>query len=232
MRGTAVVTGANRGLGWHTAQQLGQLGYTVVCTTRRLKEAEQTAEALVAQGLDAVPYVLDVRLARDAEGLARELKARWGGVDVLVNNAGVFLDDGVRLFELDDETLETTLQTNLLGPLYLCRALIPMMMARGYGRVVNLSSGYGALSQMGPRITAYRVSKAGLNALTAVMAAEVAGMNIKVNAVCPGWVRTDMGGPQAHRDPAEAASDVVWAATLEEDGPSGAFLRYRQPIPW
>lgn len=232
MSAVAVVTGANRGIGWHTAQQLALLGYQVVLTARSAAAAERAAAQLREQGGRAWPFELDVRDSVGAARLAAWLGNHLGRVDLLINNAGVFLDDAVSLLDLDDATLHTTLNTNLLGPIYLCRALVPMMLAQNYGRIVNLSSGYGALNDMGPNIAAYRISKAGLNALTAVLAAELTGTNVKVNSVCPGWVRTDMGGPKANRDPAEAAADVVWAATLDDDGPSGAFLRYREHIPW
>ncbi|MBY6186328.1 SDR family NAD(P)-dependent oxidoreductase [Marinobacter hydrocarbonoclasticus] len=232
MTAVAVVTGANRGIGLHTAEQLASRGFQVVVTARSAASAETTAAGIRQSGGLALPYVLNVQDSGEVADFARWLNQHLGRVDILVNNAGVFLDDGVSLLDLDDETLMITLKTNLLGPIYLCRALVPMMLARNYGRVVNLSSGYGALNDMGPYIAAYRISKAGLNALTAELAAELVGTGVKVNSVCPGWVRTDMGGPQASRDPVEAAADVVWAATLDDDGPSGAFLRYRADIPW
>lgn len=185
MSAVAVITGANRGIGWHTAQQLAEQGYLVVLTARSAASAERAALALRELGGAAVPYELDVQDASAVAGLARWLDNHLGRVDLLINNAGVFLDDGVSLLDLDDATLLTTLHTNLLGPLYLCRALVPMMLAQNYGRIVNLSSGYGALNDMGPNIAAYRISKAGLNALTAELAAELTGSNVKINSVCP-----------------------------------------------
>ncbi|MBY6224451.1 SDR family NAD(P)-dependent oxidoreductase [Ferrimonas balearica] len=232
MSAVAVVTGANRGIGWQVALQLAERGFQVVLSARDAGAAECAAAEIRQRGGQALPYALNVRDPQAAAGLAGWLETHFGQVDVLVNNAGVFLDNDVSLMDLSDEVLNLTLQTNLLGPIYLCRALVPLMKAKGYGRIVNVSSGYGALNDMGPYIAAYRISKAGLNALTAELAAELTDTNIKVNSVCPGWVRTEMGGASATRSPEEAAADLVWAATLDEKGPRGAFLRYREVIPW
>ena len=122
------------------------------------------------------------------------------------------------------------LATNLIGPFLLCQTLIPLM--QGRGRVVNVSSGMGQLSEMGGGFPAYRMSKAGLNALTRIFARELEGTGVKVNAVCPGWVRTDMGGAGAARSVEEGVATTVWLATLPDDGPSGGLFRDRKPIPW
>jgi NAD(P)-dependent dehydrogenase (short-subunit alcohol dehydrogenase family) len=154
---------------------------------------------------------------------------------VLVNNAGVLLDmeaAGDSLFDARLETFEQTFETNVWGPLLLSQTLIPAMKERGYGRVVNVSSGMGQLSDMGSGSPAYRLSKTALNALTRILAHELRSTNVLVNAVCPGWVRTDMGGPAAPRTPQQGADTITWLATLPDDGPSGGFFRDRKPIPW
>ena len=153
---------------------------------------------------------------------------RFGRIDVLVNNAGIALD-GSRspvssVLEVSPEVVARTLDANTLGPLRLIQAVVPAMRARGYGRIVNVSSGLGQISGMGGSWPGYRMSKAALNALTRIVAAEVGSANIKVNAVSPGWVRTDMGGKDAPRSVAQGADTIVWLATLPDDGPSGLFF--------
>ena len=136
------------------------------------------------------------------------------------------------MFNASLETLTTTLKTNLYGPLLLAQELAPLMKQQHFSRFVNISSGMGQLSEMEGRMPAYRISKTALNALTRILAAETRGYNILVNSICPGWVRTDMGGPQAERTVEQGASGIIWAATLPNDGPTGGFFRDGQPIPW
>ena len=171
----------------------------------------------------------------------RRWPCTWNGkysrLDVLVNNAGVFLDpmppedpSASSVFRADIATVRYSMETNAYGPLRLCQALIPLM--RGRGRVVNVSSGMGQLSEMNGCCPGYRFSKAAINVLTRILADELRDTRIKVNSVCPGWVRTEMGGPNADRSVEEGADTIVWLATLPDDGPSGGFFRDRKPIPW
>ena len=234
----AVVTGANRGLGLETARQLAQRGMRVMMTSRSIGKGEMALEKLLAEGLDVLFQALDVTSENSIAELGAFIHSRCGRVDVLVNNAGVLLDShgeesgGASVFNASLETLTTTLKTNLYGPLLLAQELAPLMKQQHYGRIVNISSGMGQLSEMEGRMPAYRISKTALNALTRILAAETQGYNILVNSVCPGWVRTDMGGPQAERTVEQGASGIVWAATLPDDGPTGGFFRDGQPIPW
>ncbi|TKB49301.1 SDR family oxidoreductase [Ferrimonas sediminicola] len=228
----AVVTGSNRGLGWHVAHQLAEKGYHVVVCARSHEAATHVAESIRGRGGEASPFMLDVADAERIGALGNWLDQLFGGVEVLVNNAGVFLDEGQALSGLTLAQWQQTLDTNVTGAMLMCKMILPLMRPRGYGRIVNVSSGYGSLTEMGSLHPAYRVSKAALNALTRVVASEVADEGIKVNSVCPGWARTDMGGPQASRDPAESAAWITWAATLDPQGPNGAFLRDGKPIPW
>jgi NAD(P)-dependent dehydrogenase (short-subunit alcohol dehydrogenase family) len=227
---TALVTGANRGLGFETARQLGRLGYRVVASGRGAAKAERAAERLRAEGLDAIAYELDV--ASDAS-CAR--LGELGPVDVLVNNAGIIAEGGEpsrSALTVPADRLREAFETNTLGAYRATQALAPGMRERGYGRIVNVSSGMGQLSEMGSGNPAYRVSKTALNALTRIFAQELAGSGVLVNSVCPGWVRTDMGGPGARLEPEEGVETIVWAATLRDDGPTGLFFRNKQPIPW
>jgi NAD(P)-dependent dehydrogenase (short-subunit alcohol dehydrogenase family) len=157
-------------------------------------------------------------------------------LEILVNNAGILIDPldpaAGSVFHTKVDTLRRTYETNVYGPLQLCQALIPLMQVRGYGRVVNISSGMGQLSEMNGGYPGYRLSKTALNALTRIFADELKGTNILVNSVCPGWVRTDMGGPKASRSVEEGVYTIVWLATLPSGSPTGQFFRDRQPIPW
>ena len=195
---------------------------------REPAKGEAAAASLRARGLDVTPVALDVA---DPDSVARLAAAR-PEVDILVNNAGVYLDEGRRPLELDEAVLRDTLEVNLLGAFRLCRAFVPGMAARGWGRVASVSSGMGQLADMGGGSLAYRLSKTALNALTRVLAQEVDGRHVKVNAACPGWVRTDMGGAHATRPVEQGAETVVWLATLPEDGPTGGLFRDKRPIPW
>ncbi|HCK81669.1 MAG TPA: SDR family oxidoreductase [Candidatus Competibacter sp.] len=235
----AVVSGANRGLGLETVRQLAKRDIRVILTSRNAGKGEMAVEKLLAEGLDVLFHALDVTAENSVAELGAFIHSRCGRVDILVNNAGVSLDShgaeetgGASVFNASLKTLSATLQTNLYGPLLLAQELVPLMKQQHYGRIVNVSSGLGQLSEMEGKTPAYRISKTALNALTRILAAETQGFNILVNSVCPGWVRTDMGGPGAERTIEQGASGIVWAATLPEGGPSGGFFRDGQPIAW
>jgi NAD(P)-dependent dehydrogenase (short-subunit alcohol dehydrogenase family) len=233
----AVVSGAARGLGLETCRQLGRLGFRVLLTARDHARGMAAAEALRRDGLDVVFYPLDVTDTHSVQALAGHLEREYNRLDTLVNNAGVFLDpmppedpSASSLFRAQIATVRYSMETNAYGPMRLCQALIPLM--RGHGRVVNVSSGMGQLTEMNGCCPGYRFSKAALNVLTRILADELRDTGIKVNSVCPGWVRTAMGGPHAERTVDEGADTIVWLATLPDDGPSGGFFRDRRPIPW
>ena len=174
---------------------------------------------------------LDVASDESVRECAARLDRDGVEVDVLVNNAGVLLSGGI--LDVDDELVRETLETNLLGPLRTARVFMPPMLARGYGRVVNVSSGSGSLTEASPYTPAYSISKAALNMLTRQLAFAAEGRgDVKVNAMCPGWVRTDMGGRAAPRTPAEGADTIVWLATLPPDGPTNGFFRDRAAAAW
>ena len=229
-RRVALVSGGNRGIGREVAGQLAALGYTVVIGSRDLARGKQVAEEL---GEDVTALQLDVT---DAESIDRCIAAvgdEFGRLDVLVSSAGVTGGGwSTSAVDIDLDEVRETLETNLFGAWRLTQAALPLIRRNGYGRIVNISSGMGQLSDMGGHSPSYRVSKTGLNALTRMLTAELGEENILVNSVCPGWVRTDMGGPNARRSVEEGAETPVWLATLPDDGPRGGFFRDREPIPW
>ncbi len=233
-----VVTGANRGIGLAVTRQLAELGHSVVLTARDADAGERAAAGLRGEGYRVAFHPLDVCDAGQVERLRTCLLHEHGPPQVLVNNAGIVPDAGDpsdrgagSVLRLPDDVVRRGIDSNLLGPLALCRALVPPMVEAGWGRVVNVSSGMGALHDMEAGWPAYRVSKTALNALTRVLADECRGTGVLVNAVCPGGVRTRIGPPDG-RPVDEGAAGVTWAATLPDDGPTGGFFRDGEPIPW
>jgi NAD(P)-dependent dehydrogenase (short-subunit alcohol dehydrogenase family) len=224
------VSGGNRGIGREVAQELAQLGYRVVIGSRELAKGEKAAQEV---GDGVVARELDVTDEETIRKCIDSIAEEFGRLDVLVNNAGI-VGGGWRTsaVDVDLDDVRNTLDTNLFGPWRLTQAALPLMRRNGYGRIVNLSSGMGQLSDMRGHSPAYRVSKTGLNALTRILTAELEGENVLVNSCCPGWVRTDMGGRSAPRSLEEGADTPVWLATLPDDGPRGGFFRNREPIPW
>jgi NAD(P)-dependent dehydrogenase (short-subunit alcohol dehydrogenase family) len=224
---TALVTGANRGIGRAVCEALAARGgVDVVVAARRRDDAVATVEVL---GDRARAVQLDLSDPGTVEARVGEIEHAVGAIDILVNNAGI-MPPG-RGLDASVGEVSAALAVNTVAPFALIRALAPGMQARGWGRIVNLSSGWGSFAERFGGPLAYSVSKAALNALT-VTAADAVDPCVKVNAVCPGWVRTRMGGPDAHWSPEEAADTPVWLATLPDDGPTGGFFRRRRPISW
>lgn len=223
---TAVVTGANRGIGYEIARQLAQTGMQVIGTCRRAADGERATAQLADEGLSVRFDRVDVTV----EAAVREW-ANGTAADVLVNNAGIALDAWKSGLEVDLDTVRTTLEVNLIGALACCQAFLPGMVERGYGRVVNVSSQLGSLERMTGLTLAYRVSKTALNAVTRCLADEVKETDVLINSVCPGWVRTELGGADAPRDPEEAADTAIWLATLPSGGPNGGFFQDRERLP-
>ena len=216
--GTVLVTGAGRGLGREVGRRLAARGFTVLAGLRRPEPIP---------GLETLPLdVADEASVREAAALVR---ARHGRLDALVNNAGILLDGEGGLLDLPLDTLRRTLETNTLGPLRTAQAFAPLM-CKG-GRIVNVSSGGGQLSAPSIWAPAYCIAKTALNAVTVQLAIDGRREGVAVNSICPGWVRTDMGGENAPRDVAEAADTPVWLA-LDAKGPTGGFFSDRRKIDW
>jgi NAD(P)-dependent dehydrogenase (short-subunit alcohol dehydrogenase family) len=234
---TAVVTGANRGVGREIARQLVLQGYRVIFTSRDPLKGSQSVEKLRQEIDSAMPgelvyHPLDVTDASSIKSLHGFVIAQYGAVDALVNNAAILLDQNGRILHTPLDVYRQTMETNCFGPLLLCQTFIPDMLSRNYGRVVNVSSGAGQIGDMIDDMTAYRLSKIALNGLTRMLADSLRGTNVLVNAACPGWVHSDMGGPEAPRSEDEGAAGIVWLATLPDGGPQCGFFRDGQPIPW
>jgi NAD(P)-dependent dehydrogenase (short-subunit alcohol dehydrogenase family) len=236
----ALVTGANRGIGYAIAHQLAQKDVVVIVGARDMERGATATEKLQSLGFEAHFIRLDVTQATSIQAAVGKIKDDFRRLDILVNNAGISIDAQTDILSLDPAIFRNTLETNAFGPLMLTQACVPIMKANQYGRIVNLASTLGSLTEIARPDSpyssvlapAYRLSKTLLNGITVLAARELRGSNILVNSVCPGWVRTDMGGNQAPLTPEQGADTAVWLATLPDDGPTGGFFRERQPIPW
>jgi NAD(P)-dependent dehydrogenase (short-subunit alcohol dehydrogenase family) len=227
----AVVTGANRGIGLEVVRQLAGDGYLAILGARDADKGVAAAEPLRAEGLDVEVRQLDVsdpaNVAAFGAGLARD----HDRLDALVNNAAIHYDTWERGVDADLDLVRDAMETNLLGAWRTTQACLPLLRRSASARIVNVSSGAGALTDMGGGAPAYRVSKTALNALTRILSVELRGERILVNSVCPGWVATDMGGPGG-RPVEEGAASVMWAVRLDDDGPTGGFFRDGRRIDW
>jgi NAD(P)-dependent dehydrogenase (short-subunit alcohol dehydrogenase family) len=228
MAQVALVSGANRGIGLEISRRLAAEGIAVVMGGR--DEARVRAAAETLEG-DVHPRQLDTTDQASVDRCAQSVDEHFGRLDVLVNNAGI-IGAPIAGYDADVDQAREALETNLFGTWRLSVACIPLMRRTGGGRIVNLSTGMGQLSDMGGGHAPYRISKTSVNALTRILAAELRGDGILVNSACPGWVQTDMGTEAAPRTVEEGADTPVWLATLPADGPTGGFFRDREPIPW
>ena len=234
MKKTALVTGANRGLGLETCRQLAAAGFHVILTARKKQAGQRATDQLTAQGLDVSFLQLDVASDDSIQKSAEYLKSNHIQLDVLVNNAGVFLDPSpdqpdASIFSASRDTLRSTMEINVYGPIMLTQAVRSCL--KTGARIVNVSSGMGQLSEMNGLCPAYRISKTALNAVTRILSQELEGAGVSVNSVCPGWVKTDMGGESATLEPAQGVDTIIWLATTQKS-PSGGFYREREPIAW
>ncbi|WFB06821.1 SDR family NAD(P)-dependent oxidoreductase [Streptomyces sp. LX-29] len=230
----SLVTGGNRGLGFEICRQLAERGHTVLLSARSLDSAGTAARRLMgegAEGGEVRPLLLDVTDDAGVKAAAERVADRYGRLDVLVNNAAITYDTWQRALTADLDVVREAAETNLYGPWRTARAFAALLRASAHPRMVNVSSEAGSLTGMAGGTPAYAVTKAALNALTRMLAAELGPDGVLVNAVCPGWVATDMGG--AGGRPVDAgAAGVVWAATLPDTGPTGGFFRDGRPLPW
>lgn len=235
----AIVTGANRGIGFGVAKALAQKGYKILMLGRTLSEIQTAADQIRDMDFETEAYEVDVSRGEQIRDFGKTLQGKYGRADILVNNAGIFIDVSRKSPDEDPssllaspETLLRTFETNTLGAFQMCQVVIPLMKKNNWGRVVNISSGMGGLTEMNGYCPGYRLSKVALNAVTRIFSEELLGTGIKVNSVCPGWVKTEMGGPNATRSIEDGVQGILWAATLPEDGPTGGFFRDGVRLAW
>ncbi|MBZ5753369.1 SDR family oxidoreductase [Metabacillus rhizolycopersici] len=228
----ALVTGGNRGIGFELVKQLALNGFKVILTSRDSEKGYDATQKLKELNLDISFVVMDLDNQESIRQAAITVNEQYGRLDVLINNAGVYLEENKKLVDMDPSILERTMATNFFGAYHVIRSFIPLMEQQGYGRIINVSSEYGAMSEMSyPGVGAYKLSKLALNGLTRLLAAEING-DIKINAVDPRWVSTDMGGPSAPRTPKQAAESILWLSTIGPEGPNGEFFRDGKRINW
>jgi NAD(P)-dependent dehydrogenase (short-subunit alcohol dehydrogenase family) len=232
IRRVALVTGASRGIGLEICKQLAARGVHVVLTARNADKGQQACRQLAGQGLPVTFLALDVTDERARVQVMERVATDLGRMDVLINNAAVAPELTTPGLAVGLDLVRDTMESNVLGPLRLIQLAVPLMQRHGYGRIVNVSSGQGSFARMRAGKLGYRMSKTALNAMTRLIACELAESNILVNVMTPGWVRTHMGGIHAERSVEEGADTAVWLATLPDDGPRGRFFQDRQEIPW
>jgi NAD(P)-dependent dehydrogenase (short-subunit alcohol dehydrogenase family) len=230
-RPIVVVTGGNRGIGFEICRQLAGRGAQAVLTARSIEAGQAAVSKLAVANLHAQFYPLDVNSPQSIVEMHEFLERTFGRVDVLVNNAAIISNDEAFGLEVTLATVRATLETNTFAPLLLSQTLAPLLKRSHAGRIINISSGQGALSEMQGDYAAYRISKAALNAVTLILAAELRGA-VAVNSMCPGWVKTDMGGANAEREVSQGADSAVWLALDAPQDLTGKFVRDRQVVPW
>lgn len=232
MAKVALVTGGNRGLGLQTCFELAKRKEHVILSCRDRQQGEKLVKDLASKDILVDFLQLDVTDSTSISGAAKFIEKKYSRLDILVNNAGIFPKNSSETFSAKMSDLKRAMETNAFGAFEMCQHFVPLMKKNGFGRIVNVSSGMGQLSEMAAGYPAYRLSKTAMNAVTRIFAEETKGTDILVNSVCPGWVRTEMGGQNAHRSVEEGASGIVWAATLPTGGPTGGFFRDGKPLSW
>jgi len=231
-----LITGANRGIGNAVGLELCKLGHTVIFTARNINTLDVTKTHCIEKSYKADFYELDVSKAESVQLLQINLIKKYDVIDTLINNAGILIDRDESICPIPKkktmsvDQLNQSIQTNLIGPIMMIREFSDMLKNSKNGIIVNFSSILGSLSEMSSGMPSYRITKTALNAVTKICQSELQG--IKVNSVHPGWVQTDMGGENASLTIEQAVPGIVWAATLDKNGPSGKFFFNKKEISW
>lgn len=226
---TVLITGANRGIGWQTARELCGIGYRVYLGTR---DAKVSGEAVKDIKEEAFWITVDVSDSESIRHAAKWLIKREVTLDVLINNAGILPDEGLAITNISRGQLVATFQTNTFGPIEVTQAFLPLLRRSEAARVINVSSGYGQLEGLSADVPSYCLSKLTLNGVTLMLADKLRADGISINSVCPGWVRTDMGGSSATRSVEQGAAGIVWLAREAPHEFTGKFFRDGQEIEW
>jgi NAD(P)-dependent dehydrogenase (short-subunit alcohol dehydrogenase family) len=229
MQKIAIVTGGNRGIGFEICRQLARMGIKVILTARDESKGKDAVRKLQYEGLDVVFYSLDITDEQSIKRLAGWVEQTFNRIDILINNAAINIDEDCTALKADINKIKETMETNVYGPLRLCQALVPIMRKNNFGRIVNVSSGAGALNEMTTGSPGYRISKTALNVITKLLGNELVATNITVNSLCPGRIRTDMN-PNGERSVEQGADTAIWLA--DENVETGKFFRDRKEIPW
>ena len=229
MQKIAIVTGGNRGIGFEICRQLARMGIKVILTARDESKGKDAVRKLQYEGLDVVFYSLDITDEQSIKRLAGWVERTFNRIDILINNAAINIDEDCTALKADINKIKETMETNVYGPLRLCQALVPIMRKNNFGRIVNVSSGAGALNEMTTGSPGYRISKTALNVITKLLGNELVATNITVNSLCPGRIRTDMN-PNGERSVEQGADTAIWLA--DENLETGKFFRDRKEIPW
>lgn len=231
MEKNVLVSGGNRGLGFEACRQLAEAGFKVWLGARNEEKGKEAAFRLQEEGLDVQFIFLDAAQPDKMDAVRDKILEEDGRIDVLINNAGIFPDKKSSILDIDTVTFEEIQLVNYFGPYFLMSSLMPVMLENNYGRIVNVAAEMGVSRAMdAPMAGAYKASKYSLNALTRLFAGAARRKNVKVNSVSPGWVKTDLGGEKAEREPEEAMEGILWLSQLEEDGPTGKFFRDKEEL--
>jgi NAD(P)-dependent dehydrogenase (short-subunit alcohol dehydrogenase family) len=231
MEKIALVTGTNRGIGYEICKKLAATGITVVMTARNMQAGRPLVNELRKQWKHVWFHQLDVDDEKSIQDVCQYIDISFGKLDILINNAGIYLDEGKNAIDLDIDVLRSTMETNLYGPIRMIQVMLPLLKKSDDARIINISSIMGQFASLGIQSAAYRISKTALNAMTVIFSAELSEYGIKVNAVHPGWVKTTMGGPHAPMSVEGGADSAVWIATADNI-PNGKFIKERKVIEW
>ena len=227
-----LITGANKGIGFETARQLAKRGWHVVIGARKASAGQTAAKAITQASGSASFLDIDVSNSESIARAAAEFQKQFDHLDVLINNAGIYPDEGLTILTISRKQLTETFQTNTFGPVAVTQAFLPVLRKASGARVINVSSGYGQIEGLSANVPSYCLSKLALNGVTLMFSEALRSEGIAVNSMCPGWVRTDMGGPNAAHSVEQGADTAVWLATEAGQDLTGKFFRDRQPIPW